>query len=205
MLFIRPEMWDKLMTIAYAIDSRHEFDRLEVPTRPRIRLHRATIEDIGATRQMAAQELPGAVASEEAIARTISQNRNSVLLFYKNADVVGICAMLMLTPTGLEALLLGEFDGLNPNPKGLAATGDSPAAIYHWAVVAPGLASEGIRHVSHFLRQPPFRSANFYSRPNTEVGIRLNLGLGFHAIQAGTPGLFRYVRLINRAPTCLAA
>jgi len=193
------------MTSAYAIDSRHEFDRLEVPTRPRIRLHRATVEDIGATRQMAAQELPGAVASEEAIARTISQNRNSVLLFYKNADVVGIWAMLMLTASGLEALLLGEFDGLNPNPKWIAVTGDSPAAIYHWAVVAPGLASEGIRHVSHFLRQPPFRSANFYSRPNTEVGIRLNLGLGFHAIQAGTPGLFRYVRLINRAPMSLAA
>ena len=193
------------MTSAYAIDSRHEFDRLEVPTRPRIRLHRATVEDIGATRQMATQELPGAVASEEAIARTISHNRNSVLLFYKNADVVGIWAMLMLTASGLEALLLGEFDGLNPNPKWIAVTGDSPAAIYHWAVVAPGLASEGIRHVSHFLQQPPFRSANFYSRPNTEVGIRLNLGLGFHAIQAGTPGLFRYVRLINRAPMSLAA
>jgi hypothetical protein len=191
---------DKPMTNAYAIDSRHEFDRLEIPARPRIRLHRATVDDIGATRQLAAQELPGAVASEEAIARTILQNRNSVLLFYKNSDVVGIWAMLMLTATGLEALLLGEFDGLNPNPKGIAATSDSPAAIYHWAVVAPGLASEGIRHVSQFLRQPPFRAANFYSRPNTEVGIRLNLGLGFRAIRAGTPGLFRYVRLINRTP-----
>jgi hypothetical protein len=188
------------MTNAHAIDSRHEFDRLEVPNRPRIRLHRATVDDIGVTRQLAAQELPGAVASEEAIARTIGHNRNNVLLFYKNSDVVGVCAMLMLTPTGLEALLLGEFDGLNPNPKGLAATGDSPAAIYSWAVVAPGLASEGICHVSQFLRQPPFRAANFYSRPNTEVGIRLNLGVGFHPIQAGTPGLFRYVRLINRAP-----
>jgi hypothetical protein len=194
------------MTSAYAIDNRHEFDRLEVPTRPRIRLQRATVDDIAATRQMAAQELPGAVASGQVIARTIAQNRNSVLLFHKNSDVVGIWAMLMLTTIGLEALLLGEFDGLNPNPKAIAATADSPAAIYHWAVVAPGLASEGIRHVSQFLRQPPFRAANFYSRPNTEVGIRLNLALGFQAIRAGTPGLFRYVRLINRtAPISLAA
>src|SRR5215471_7228798 len=188
------------MTSAYAIDSRHEFDRLEVPARPRIRLHRATIDDIATTRQMAARELPGTVASEDVIARTMSHNRNSVLLFYKNSEVVGIWAMLMLTATGLEALLLGEFDGLNPNPRAIAATNDSPAAIYHWAVVAPGLASEGIRHVSQFLRQPPFRAANFYSRPNTEVGVRLNLGLGFRAISAGTPGLFRYVRLINRTP-----
>jgi hypothetical protein len=193
------------MTRAYAIDSRREFDRLEVPTRPRISLRHATIDDIGVTRQMAAQELPGAVASEEVIARTIGHNRNNILLFYKNSDVVGICAMLMLTPTGLEALLLGEFDGLNPNPKWLAATDDGPAAIYSWAVVAPGLASEGICHVSQFLRQPLFRAANFYSRPNTEVGIRLNLGVGFHAIQAATPGLFRYVRLINRVPMSLAA
>jgi len=188
------------MTSDYAFDSRHEFDRLEIPTRPRIRLHRATVDDIAATRQIATQELPGVVASEEVIARTISHNRNSILLFCKNSDVVGIWAMLMLTAIGLEALLLGEFDGLNPNPKGIAATGDSPTAIYHWAVVAPGLASEGIRHVSQFLRQPPFRAANFYSRPNTGEGIRLNLALGFRAIRAGTPGLFRYVRLINRAP-----
>jgi hypothetical protein len=188
------------MTSAYAIDSRHEFDRLEIPVRPRIRLRRATVDDIGTTRHMAARELPGMVASEEVIARTMSRNRNSVLLFYKNSDVVGIWAMLMLTATGLEALLLGEFDGLNPNPRTIAATGDSPAAIYHWAVVAPGLASEGIRHVSQFLGQPPFRTANFYSRPNTEVGIRLNLGLGFRPIRAGIPGLFRYVRLINRTP-----
>ncbi|HMA71957.1 MAG TPA: hypothetical protein VKP67_10785 [Xanthobacteraceae bacterium] len=187
------------MSHAYAVDSRHEFDRLEVPARPRIRLHRATNADIGVARQMAAQEIPGAIASEQAIARTITQNRNSVLLFYKNAEVVGIWAMLMLTAIGLEALLLGEFDGLNPNPNGIAATGDSPAAIYHWAVVAPGLASEGIRHVGPFLRQPPYRGANFYSRPATDVGIRLNLGLGFRPIAAGTPGLFRYVRLINRA------
>lgn len=188
------------MSTAYTIDSRHEFDRLEVPARPRIRLHRATIEDIGAARHMAAQELPGAVASEQVIARTIAQNRNNILLFYKNTDVVGICAMLMLTPTGLEALLLGEFDGLSPDPKGLAATDDSPAAIYSWALVAPGRASEGICHVSQFLRQPQFRAANFYSRPNTDVGIRLNLGVGFRPIDSRTPGLFRYVRLINRAP-----
>jgi len=194
------------MTSAYAIDSRHEFDRLEVPIRPRIRLHRATIEDIGAARQMAAQELPGAVASEEIIARTIEHNRNNILLFYKNSDVVGICAMLMLTLTGLEALLLGELDGLNPDPKGLAATDDSPAAIYSWAVVAPGRASEGICHVSQFLRQPLFRAANFYSRPNTEVGIRLNLAVGFRPIDSRTSGLFRYVRLVNRAsPIPLAA
>jgi len=187
------------MSHAYAVDSRHEFDRLEVPGRPRITLHRATIADISTTRQMVARELPVSIASEQAIARTIMQNRNSVLLFYKNADVVGVWAMLMLTVLGLEALLLGEFDWLNPNPKGIAATGDSPMAIYHWAVVAPGLASEGIRHISQVLRQPKYRAANFYSRPSTDLGIRLCLGLGCRPVQAGTPGLFRYVRLINRA------
>jgi len=188
-----------------ATDTRHEFDRLEIPARPRVRLLRATVDHIGTMRQLAAQELPGAVASEEVIARIILQNRNSVLLVYKNSDVVGIWAMLMLNAIGLEALLLGELDGLNPNPKAIAATDDNPAAIYHWVAVAPGLASEGIYHASQFLRQPPFRAANFYSRPNTEIGIRLNLSLGFRAIHAGTPGLFRYVRLVNRAPSLARA
>ncbi len=187
------------MSGPYSIDSRHEFDRLEVPARPRIALHRATLDDIGTSRQMAAQELPGAVASEEVIALAISRNRNNILLFRKNDEVVGIWAMLMLSPIGLEALLLGEFQGLRPNPAALAAAADVPAAIYHWAVVAPGLASEGIRHVSEFLRQPPYRTVNFFSRPNTEVGVRLNRGLGFHPVEAGTPGLYRYVRLVNRA------
>ena len=65
-LSIDPESLDKLMTSAYAIDSRHEFDRLEIPTRPRISLHRATIVDISAALQMAALTLRVPVVLTEA-------------------------------------------------------------------------------------------------------------------------------------------
>jgi hypothetical protein len=179
--------------------SRHEFDLLEPPARAHIELRRATLDDIEPARTLAESQLPDGVASQNAIARVISRNRDSILLFLRDDRIVGLWAMLMLTAQGLEQLLLGELKGANPGEAAIAAGGETPAAIYHWAVVAPKLAAEGIRHVSVFLRQPLFRRVNFYSRPNTEIGVRLNHGLGFRPIAAGMPGLFRYIRLCNRA------
>jgi hypothetical protein len=121
-----------------------------------------------------------------------------VLVFTPEAGIVSLWAMLMLAPLGLEALLLGELDPLNPAPNTLAATGERPAAIYHWAVIAPGTASEGIRHVSEFLRVPAYCTCNYFARPVTGLGTHLTAALGFRPIVAGIPGLFRYVRIVNR-------
>ena len=184
---------------------RHEFDLLDIPARPLVALRRATFDDIDLTAEMVKLQLPGVTAPDHVIARVISYNRDNVLMVTRGGRIVGLCAMLMLAPPGLEALLLGEFDPLNPNPTALAATGERPAAIYHWAVIAPRGALEGIRHVSEFLRVPPFCTSNYFARPVTASGTRLVVALGFRPIVAGTPGLFRYVRIANRVTSASLA
>ena len=178
--------------------SRHEFDLLEPPKTARIQLRLATIDDIESAREFAQRELPGNIAAGEILEKAIQHNPDNLLAFCRNGEVVGIWAMLMLGPVALEQLLLGEFNPVDPDFQFLAAGGETPVAIYKWAVVAPGLAAEGIRHVSRFLRQPLYARTNFFSRPNTDVGVKLNYSLGFRPIEAQTPGLFRYTRLVNR-------
>ncbi len=112
--------------------------------------------------------------------------------------MVGVWAMLMLNHIGLERILLGEFNGLNPSLKCLSPRLSTPMGIYIWAVVAPGIAAEGIKHASAFLQSPIYRNTNIFSRPNTEAGVRINKGLGFQPIDCGTKGLYRYTRVANR-------
>jgi hypothetical protein len=128
-------------------------------------------------------------------------NRNNIVAFTRHGEIAGFYAMLMLTVTGVEALLLGEIDTRDPDARFLAPRLEQPAAIYQWLVVGPGLAAEGVMHVSRFLRHPLSRRANLYSRSITPTGERIATSLGFRRQEgAALPGLHRYVRLENRRP-----
>ena len=179
------------------VATRHEFDLLSIPARPRLELRRATLEDLVSTTPLLKAHL-ASTAPHDVITRVIFCNRDSVFVFCREKRIIGFSAMLMLTPQGLEALLLAEFDPLNPIAPWLAVTGEQPAAIYSWAIIAPGVASEGIKHVSEFLRLRPFFTCNFYARPVTDLGTRLAVALGFKPVGGATPGLFLYVRITNR-------
>ena len=176
-----------------------EFDKLTLPKRQKIAIRRANLSDLSPVSQFAQSALPDGIAGCAAIGRVIELNRNSVLLFERGRNVVGFWAMLMLTSQGLERLLLNELDTLDPEPVCIARTMERPAAIYSWAVVAPRLAAEGVFHVSQFLRKPSYRHANMYARPNTPEGVRFNLKLGSRPLSTAPEGLYRYVRLANRA------
>ena len=188
-----------IVALSDAENVRRDFDLLQPRKSSRIKVQPATLSDLAAVCKLVAQQLPGDVAPYSVVKDVISYNRNNLLLFSRGGSVVGAYAMLMLTPIGLERLLIGEFAPLDPDPICLASRMMTPAAIYNWAVVAPGLAIEGIHHVSLFLRQPMYRHANLFSRPNTPEGIRLNVGLGSAPLKVAAPGLYRYVRLANRA------
>jgi hypothetical protein len=179
--------------------SRHEFDMLQPPKRCRIDLTRATDDELDIITELASRQIPGELAVNDVVRKVTQHNPNNLLVFKQEKLVVGGWSMLMLSAAGLEALLLGEIDLADPNPKYLANPTEAPKAIYVWAVVAPKLAAEGIRHVSKFLRAPIYRQANLFSRPNTDVGVQLNLRLGFKPIGPTAPGYYRYVRLANRS------
>ena len=164
----------------------------------RIRIQRVNKHNIEETWNLANQEIPGEIASISTIEQIVTHNPDSVMLIYRDKTIVGFCAMLMLSAQGLEELLIGELKGTGPNFRSLAPKGVAPAAIYFWAAVAPGLVSGGIMQVSRFLRDPLYRHANCYSRPNTPAGENFNTVIGFKPVICGTPGLMRYVRLANR-------
>ena len=178
--------------------SRHEFDLLTPPARPRIELRRARPCDLEAAARLAGQEIDEDLAGLSVVETALACNSNNALLFWRNDEIAGLWAMLMLNSHGLEALLMGEFEPTAPDIGLLARTAQAPAAIYVWAVVAPGLAAEGIRHVSRVLQQPLYAQANLYSRPNSDIAVRLNLNVGFRPVGPSMPEFYRYVRLDNR-------
>ena len=180
--------------------AKREFDLLLPLKRSRVVVKRATVDDVMVCLDFVNVNIPNSTEDVSLIRNIISHNADNIFIFWKNDSIVGVYAMLMLTPLGLERLLLAEFNGVDPDLKCLAKTGETPAGIYNWGVAAPGLAADGIRHVSQFLQQPRYQNINLFSRPNTETGVRINLNLGFKPIGNVSDSLYRYVRLVNREP-----
>jgi len=180
--------------------AKHEFDLLLPLKSSRIEVNPATADDAKKACELSRDNIPNSVENISLIKNVISRNADNIFIFRKNQMIIGVYAMLMLTPLGLERLLLGEFDSKNPDMMCLTITGETPAAIYVWSYVAPGLAADGIRHVSKFLQQPNYRNINFFARPVTKAGLRITQNLGYEPLKNATEGLYRYVRLVNREP-----
>jgi hypothetical protein len=176
-----------------------EFDLLHPPSSPRLSARSAGPEDLGNIYDLIAKNVSFPVAPIDVMRFAMGVNRNNIIVFCRHGEVVGLYAMLMLTASGLEALLTDEFDGRDPKVAHLAPRLEKPAAIYQWLVVAPGLVAEGFTHISRFLRSPFYRSANLYMRAASVSGSRISASLGYRPVPGPTHGLQRYVRLINRA------
>ena len=180
--------------------AKHEFDLLLPAKRNTLEVNAASADDIRIVKELSDVNIQGSCASIEIVRKVVSRNTDNVFVFRKNNEIVGLYAMLMLRPIGLERLLLGEFDGVNPDLMCLSRTGETPAAIYVWSYVAPGLAADGVRYVSQFLQQPKYQDVNFFARPVTKEGVRITLNFGYEPIETAGGGLYRYVRLVNREP-----
>jgi len=176
----------------------HEFDLLVPNAKSSLKVRYFTASDLPKVRSLLDKHISGPTATDDAIQYTRMRNRNNVLLFCREGEIVGLYAMLMLTALGLERLLLAEFDPIRPDHTCLALRQSAPAAIYQWAVIAPHTASEGIRHISQFLREPLYRHANLFARPTTAAGKRICENVGFTPVAGSPIGLHRYVRLANR-------
>lgn len=177
---------------------RREFDHLVRISRPGLVVEPVGQDEIPVLLTFATSQIPVLASAVEAVARVITRNRESAWVFRSEGRTRGVYAMLHLSSEGLEALLLGEFNTSFPDPSLTVRTGESPAAIYKWAVVAPGMASAGICTVSRILQADRYATANLYARPTTAPGSRLMAHLGFRPVHSGYPDLQRYVRIANR-------
>jgi hypothetical protein len=184
-----------------AADKSHpaEFDLLCAPKTPRVSIRPATVGDIDEIYRIIHRNVSFAVAPPDVMRFAMAINRNNIIAFLRHGEVVGVYAMLMLSIRGLEAVLVGDFDGRDPHVSHLATRLEHPAAIYQWLVVAPGLAAEGVMHVASVLQHPYYRNANLYMRSFSESGARISTSLGFRPVDGAVlKGLHRYVRLTNR-------
>lgn len=187
--------------------AKAEFDLLAPPRHSRFAARPGTESDLAAVYSLIARHVPPPYAPAETLGRALAHNRDVLLVFCRGDVLLGFHAALYLNALGLERLLLGEFDALDPDPAALAPSDQGTAAIYHWLTICPGLAVEGLLHLSQQLRRPALARANLFSRPVTPDGERRLLGFGYRRIDCGTPNLHRYVRLPNRvgAPAQAAA
>ena len=178
--------------------SRHEFDLLASSKSRFVSVKTAAKQDALQLYQFIDDYLCCSGNKLQIIEDLISRNGQSVFLFEKQEQVVGFYALQMLNDFGLKALLLGEFDGARPDKLYLANGHQQISGLYVWAYIAPGLAANGVRHVSYILQQEKFRHINLYARPVTDEGVRVTLDFGFEPIEASSDGLYCYTRLVNR-------
>lgn len=117
----------------------------------------------------------------------------------RSGAFVGLYAMAMLSQTGQQALLIGEFDAPDPRLSHVAATGDPVAAIYKWGVFAPGVAAAAIPLIAERLNSPDYRDLDLYGNGSTDAGRRIMRSVGFRRVaDPRTPFLFQYERLSKR-------
>lgn len=177
---------------------RREFDLLVPLNHVAMTVRPALRSELGCAFDLASERIPALSAALPFVEGVHSHNPDSVLVYCRDDQVVGVYSMLLLSASGLERLLLGELDTSAPDMEAVVAAGEAPAAIYNWAVVAPKLASEGLRHTSVFLRQPLYERANLYARGTTRAARHIMEQGGYQRIGGIHSDLYRYVRMANR-------
>lgn len=142
----------------------------------------------------------GTETSLDVVRRIMSGNPTSVLAFARREGfdcaaprAEGVIAWLPLTASGHAALLDGTFNVPDPDPAHLSAQHEPSAAIYVWAIYAPGLAG-GVGIAFDQMSSPLHRHADLYARAASTSGRRLITGLGFEPLDTvvpmSAPGLY---------------
>jgi hypothetical protein len=177
---------------------RHELDLLErhadVDASP------ARREELPAMLALARAGVPGVAIKLATVERVYHLHPECIFPFRRSGSLAGGIAFLYLNDDGLDRLLLDELDFSDPDPTALASVGETPAALYVWALVASGRAAGGIANVSLRLREEPFSIADYYAQPTTGGGARLLAQLGFAETNSFQRSLWTYRRLRNRVP-----
>jgi hypothetical protein len=176
--------------------ARHDFDF--VPRRAEVDVAPAKSSDFSILAEMANAKIPEVTVTGPFLAAFATRDIDSILAFRHRGKVVGGVAFLFLNETGLDDLLLGQFDFAAPSERVLARPIDDVAAIYTWATALDGRGILGLGNVAEHLSKRRFRFADLYGRPNTEDGRRLVQSVGFKPIAAFQDNLWIYERAWKR-------
>ncbi|HJR57277.1 MAG TPA: GNAT family N-acetyltransferase [Rhizomicrobium sp.] len=85
----------------------------------------------------------------------------------------------MLNREGHKALVEGTLDCLTPDLRLLTPQNERPAAIYAWALYAPGILAAGVPAVIEKVNSPLYAGVNLYARAATRIGREFIESIGF--------------------------
>ncbi|MEM9429694.1 MAG: hypothetical protein AAGA32_09375 [Pseudomonadota bacterium] len=179
-----------------------EFDQLSVDqASSQVFIQHATLADLSTVYPPPYARQAKTIASLATCFAMSRRHRDNIWSIFdtKTTTLRGFYAMLMLSSSGLTALLNGRFLATMPDAAHTASTGDPIAGIYKWGVFAPGRAAGAIPQVAVMLRAERFARANLYGTAATPAGERIMRSLGFgYRADPKTPDLLEYVRMANR-------
>ncbi|MGJ5011251.1 hypothetical protein ACQR05_26025 [Bradyrhizobium oligotrophicum] len=181
---------------------RHQLDAL--PRTDRVAARAVTLDRLGELAALARREIPGVRASEHELAEFLRHDPDSIFALYRGRNLLGGIAFLYLNCSGLDALLLDEFNLNDPPRRFLARPHEDVAAIYVWALVAQGRGAIGLGNVAQALQGARFRAADYYAQPSSPEGRAFLGALGFTPVPSFQPDLWWYQRPWNRMPEMIA-
>ena len=133
-----------------------------------------------------AGEKMGRLASLETVKKVVSHNPDNLWAIARKSrydwnapQIEGFVALLHLNTRGEEALFDGTLDGLDPDLSLLTAQNEKPAAIYVWALYAPGVLAAGVPLVLEKASSPLYQDATLYARAVTTDGRQFMESLGW--------------------------
>jgi hypothetical protein len=129
--------------------------------------------EIPAARDLAASLIGPAIASAEGLAR-VHAHAPAVFVAREAGRVSGVLAFVTLNPAGLEAVLGGRFDTVEPDLAHLARPDEIAAGVYGWGVCAAGKpAAERVVGACKRLHAGALAGLPQFARTATDAGRRL--------------------------------
>lgn len=138
-----------------------------VPARP---------EDLEEAQELATRLMEHKVASLETYLRVQQVQPAAVLVARDEGRIAGVVGVLFLRPAGVEQILDGVFDALDPPTEVLTAEGECPAALYAWGVAASTkVGSQAILVGGRAVRLELFPTITGFTRAVTGAGRHVAL------------------------------
>jgi hypothetical protein len=136
----------------------------------------ATADDLPEAQDLATRLMEHKVASLETYLRVQQVQPAAVLVSRDEGRIAGVVGMLFLRPAGVEQILDGVFDALDPPTEVLTAEGESPAALYAWGVAASTkVGSQAILVGGRAVRLDLFPTITGFTRAVTGAGRHVAL------------------------------
>lgn len=140
----------------------------------------------------------GRLAQAATVRRLLAEGAGEMRAWLLRDRLAGALIYLWLSPAGVEALLGGRFDGLDPAAAHLARRADA-AGLYAWACAGAGDdARRAVMRTWSELKAGPFAALPFFARAATAAGRRA-LVERLHCLPVdGAAGLFRADAVLPR-------